>query len=100
MNGESAHACVDTSSQDFDGRASANRWNEEFLAVFSHELRNSLGAIHSAAELLRAETSACPVAVSARLAIERQVGQMMRLTEDLLDASRIQRGQLRLRLER
>jgi signal transduction histidine kinase len=86
----------------FDGQelGTKNRWNEEFMAVFSHELRNSLGAISSAAEILRMETLAGPAAVRARLVIERQVAQMTRLTEDLLDTSRIQRGQLRLQLER
>ncbi len=77
-----------------------DRWTEEFIAVFSHELRNSLGAIRSAGEILRMETSAGPAAVRARLVIERQVGLMTRLTEDLLETSRIQRGQLRLQLER
>ena len=76
------------------------RWNEESIAVFSHELRNSLGAIRSAAGILWMESSAGPAAVKARLVIERQVGQMTRLTQDLLDMSRIQRGQLRLQLER
>jgi signal transduction histidine kinase len=76
------------------------RWKEESLAVLSHELRNSLGAIRSAVGILWMETSAGPAAVKARLVIERQVGQMTRLTQDLLDLSRIQRGQLRLQLER
>jgi signal transduction histidine kinase len=82
------------------GLGTMNQCNDEFMAVFSHELRNSLGAIGRAAEILRMETSAGPAAVSARLVIERQVAQLTRLTEDLLDTSRIQRGQLRLQLER
>ncbi len=74
--------------------------SSEFVAVFSHELRNSLGAIRSAAWTLRMETSAGPDAVKARLLIERQVGRMTRLVEDLLDESRIRRGRLRLQRER
>jgi signal transduction histidine kinase len=74
--------------------------NNEFMTVFSHELRNSLGAIRSAARILRMDTSADPSTVKARLLIERQVGQMTRLIEDLLDVSRVRSGQLRLKCER
>src|ERR1700733_9969463 len=59
--------------------------NNEFVTVFSHELRNSLGAIRSAAHILRRDASADPSSVKARMLIERQVGQMSRLVEDLLD---------------
>jgi signal transduction histidine kinase len=78
----------------------ANCGNNAFLAVFSHELRTSLGAIRSATGILRVEQSAGPAGVKARLLIERQVGQMTRLVEDLLDVSRIRRGQLRLKYQR
>jgi len=74
--------------------------NNKFMAVFSHELRNSLDAIRSAARILRMDTSADPSAVKARMLIERQVGQMTRLVEDLLDVSRVRSGQLRLKCER
>jgi signal transduction histidine kinase len=74
--------------------------NNEFMTVFSHELRNSLGAIRSAARILRMDTSADPSAVKARMLIERQVGQMTRLVEDLLDVSRVRSGQLHLQCER
>jgi signal transduction histidine kinase len=74
--------------------------NNKFMAVFSHELRNSLDAIRSAACILRMDTSADPSAEKARMLIERQVGQMTRLVEDLLDVSRVRSGQLRLKCER
>jgi signal transduction histidine kinase len=74
--------------------------HSEFMTVFSHELRNSLGAIRSATHILRMETSAGPAAVRARALIERQVGQMTRLVEDLLDVSRVRIGHLRLQCER
>jgi signal transduction histidine kinase len=77
-----------------------NAGNNEFVTVFSHELRNSLGVIHSAAHILRMEVSVTPAAMKARMLIERQVGQMMRLVEDLLDVSRVRSGQLRLQCER
>jgi len=72
----------------------------EFIAVCSHELRNSLGGIRNAASILRMDVSAGPAVIKARLLIERQVAQMARLVEDLLDVSRIRGGQLRLHCER
>jgi signal transduction histidine kinase len=77
-----------------------NGLHGEFMTVFSHELRNSLGAIRAATHILRMETSAGPAAVKARALIERQVGQMTRLVEDLLDVSRVRSGHLRLQCER
>ena len=73
--------------------------NDEFMTVFSHELRNSLGAIGGAARILRMDTSADSSAVKARMLIERQVGHMTRLVEDLLDVSRVRSGQLRLQCQ-
>ncbi len=74
--------------------------NNEFMTVFSHELRNSLGAIRSAIQILSIQPSDAAPAVKARKMIERQVEQMTRLAEDLLDASRVRTGQLNLRSER
>jgi signal transduction histidine kinase len=74
--------------------------NNAFMTVFSHELRNSLGAIRSATRILNTEPSDGPPAVKARAMIERQVDQMTRLVEDLLDASRVRSGQLHLQCER
>jgi signal transduction histidine kinase len=74
--------------------------NNEFMTVFSHELRNSLGAIRSAARILSMDLSAGPSAVKARMLIERQVGQMTHLVEDLLDVTRVRSGQLHLQCER
>jgi signal transduction histidine kinase len=77
-----------------------NGRQDECMAVFSHELRNSLGAVRSAAWILRKETPGGPAAVKARELIERQVAQMARLVDDLLDVSRIRRGRLILHRER
>jgi signal transduction histidine kinase len=74
--------------------------NNEFMTVFSHELRNSLGAIRSAIQILSIQPSDAAPAVKARKMIERQVEQMTRLAEDLLDSSRVRTGQLNLRSER
>jgi signal transduction histidine kinase len=73
--------------------------NSEFMTVFSHELRNSLSAIRSATQVLNIEPSTFLPAVKARAMIERQVDQMTRLVEDLLDVSRARSGQLHLRRE-
>jgi signal transduction histidine kinase len=78
----------------------AQRRNHEFMAVLSHELRNSLGGIRCAAGILRLDVSAAPNVAKARVLIERQVDQMTRLIEDLMDVSQIQSGQLRLQRER
>jgi len=59
------------------------------LAVISHELRNSLGVVRNAARLLGAQQTVAGAIEKTRLLIERQVGQMSRLIEDLLDGSRI-----------
>ena len=77
-----------------------NGQSNEFMTVFSHELRNSLSAIHFAVGILSMETSAQPATLKARLVIERQVAQMTRMVDDLLDVSRVRRGQLTVRQER
>jgi signal transduction histidine kinase len=77
-----------------------NDRNNEFVTVFSHELRNSLGAIRGAVEILRMEIPGKPAVVKARTLIERQVSHMTRLVEDLLDVSRLRGGQTTLKYTR
>jgi signal transduction histidine kinase len=60
----------------------------EELAVFSHELRGSLGAIRNAVHVLGRQPAESPDAGKARLLIERQVAKMTRLTDDLIEAAR------------
>jgi CheY-like chemotaxis protein len=77
----------------------ADRRKNEFLAMVSHELRNPLAPISNAVEVLR-RSPADPAAVrSASAMLERQVGQMAHLVDDLLDVSRITRGTIELRKE-
>jgi signal transduction histidine kinase len=74
----------------------ANRAKDEFLAMLGHELRNPLSPILTALQLLRmrgAETREQAV-------IERQVGHLVRLVDDLLDISRITRGKIELQRQR
>ena len=77
----------------------ASRAKDRFLAVLGHELRNPLGPIRNSAMLLKLAGPADPVVQGARAVIERQVGQMTRLIDDLLDVSRIASGKIILRKE-
>ena len=74
--------------------------SHEFLAVFSHEMRSSLGAIRNAAHLLGLQNTETPLAEKARLLIERQVGRLAQLAEDLIDSARIGSEAQQLRCER
>jgi two-component system CheB/CheR fusion protein len=77
----------------------AARRREEFLAMLSHELRNPLSAVVSAARVMRSE-NVKPIAIDrAREIVERQSRHMARLLDDLLDVSRITRGGIELRKE-
>ncbi len=72
----------------------ADRRKDEFLATLAHELRNPLAPIRSAVAVLRSDLVSAEDQREARLIIERQVGQMSRLIDDLLDVSRITAGKL------
>src|SRR5689334_8171645 len=73
---------------------------QHVLARFSHELRNFLGIIRSAMHVLKAGAVENLVHEEARLLIERQVVQMTRLVEDLLDVARLRKGGLQLNCAR
>jgi PAS domain S-box-containing protein len=77
----------------------AGRRKDEFLAMLAHELRNPLGPIRNAAEILRQIGLASPPLEQAREMIDRQAAHMARLVDDLLDVSRISRGKILLRKE-
>ena len=78
----------------------ADRRKTEFLAMLAHELRNPLAPISNAVKALRLGATD-PVTLNAASAVlERQVNQMGRLVDDLLDMSRITRGKIELRRER
>ena len=69
------------------------------MAMLSHELRNPLSPILNALGILRQMRTNDPVIQQAGAIIERQVNQMVRLVDDLLDISRITKGKLRLTTE-
>ncbi len=77
----------------------ADRRKNEFLAMLAHELRNPLAPISNAARALQLGGDAEAVQSAADM-LERQVGQMSRLVDDLLDMSRITRGRIELRKRR
>jgi signal transduction histidine kinase len=76
----------------------ANRHKDEFLAMLAHELRNPLAPIESAVQILRLKGSHDQEVQWARDVIERQVQQMTRLVNDLLDVSRITSGKINLQM--
>jgi len=75
----------------------ADRRKDEFLATLAHELRNPLAPIRNAVQVLKAKGPKDPDLMWGRDVIDRQVGQMARLLDDLLDVSRITRNTLELR---
>jgi len=78
-------------------REIALRAKDEFLAMLGHELRNPLAPIQTALELMRLRGA--NASTREHLIIERQVGHVVRLVDDLLDVSRITRGKLELKKE-
>ena len=72
----------------------ADRRKDEFLALLAHELRNPLAPIRTGLELLRLAGDTPQSVRRVRLVMERQVTQMVRLIDDLLDVSRIASGKI------
>jgi len=75
----------------------ADRRKDEFLATLAHELRNPLAPIRTGLHLLRAAPPGSSVGDEARAMMERQLGQLIRLVDDLLEVSRISSGKIELR---
>ena len=78
----------------------ADHRKDEFLATLAHELRNPLAPICNAMEIMRLSHDRPDAMAMARGLMERQVAQLVRLIDDLLDISRITHGKLRLLRER
>ena len=77
-----------------------NRNKDEFLAMLSHELRNPLAAIRSGVDVVDCAPAGSDAAQRAHRVIDRQVNQLTRLVDDLLDVTRIARGKLELQRAR
>jgi PAS domain S-box-containing protein len=72
----------------------ADRRKDEFLALLAHELRNPLAPIRTGLELIRLAGDTPASVRRVRTIMERQIGQMVRLIDDLLDVSRITSGKI------
>ena len=72
----------------------------EFLATLAHELRNPLAPLRNGLEVLKLAGHNAPTSERAREMMERQMLQLVRLVDDLLDVSRVSRGKVELRRER
>ncbi len=77
----------------------ADRRKNEFLATLAHELRNPLAPLRNALAVVRLEKDSAAGFQAVRELMERQVEQMSRLVEDLLDVTRIAQDKLTLRRE-
>ncbi|HZY17884.1 MAG TPA: ATP-binding protein [Ramlibacter sp.] len=94
--------CVDVHERRSSDQALriADRRKDEFMGVLAHELRNPLAPIRNAVHVLKVCREDDARSTWARSIIERQVEQMARLLDDLLDLTRITRGKLEVRRER
>jgi PAS domain S-box-containing protein len=77
----------------------ADRNKDEFLAMLAHELRNPLAPLRNAAELLQTDGVGIQERARAQKMISRQIENMSRMIDDLLDVSRITEGKIELRKE-
>jgi PAS domain S-box-containing protein len=77
----------------------ADKRKDEFLATLAHELRNPLAPIRNSLHILRLASATNPAASRVQDMMERQVAHMVRLVDDLLELSRISRGQIELKKE-
>ncbi|WP_205678810.1 ATP-binding protein [Aquisphaera insulae] len=77
-----------------------DRKKDDFIALLAHELRNPLAPIRNGLNVLRLAGAESAVARETREMMERQLTHMVRLIDDLLDISRINRNKMELRLSR
>ena len=94
--------CVDLTDRKLAeiGLRDADRRKDEFLATLSHELRNPLAPIRSAIEVIRLARGDDELIEKARATMERQMAQLVRITDDLLDVARITQNKILLQRER
>jgi len=77
--------------------AKADRSKDEFLAMLAHELRNPLAPLRNSAEILRTTGASADTREQAHRILARQIENMSRMIDDLLDVSRITEGKIELR---
>lgn len=76
-----------------------SRRKDEFIATLAHELRNPLAAVRTALDLMKILPEGAPALPRTREIVERQLGHLVRLIDDLLDVGRINTGKLELMRE-
>ncbi len=77
-----------------------DRRKDEFLALLAHELRNPLAPLSNGLQVMRLAARDASAVDQARAMMDRQLGHMVRLVDDLLDISRVSRNKLELRRAR
>ena len=77
----------------------ADRRKDEFLATLAHELRNPLAPLKNSLAIVQRSRDDAELFGRASAVMERQLGHLVRLIDDLLDVSRISLDKLTLRLE-
>lgn len=75
----------------------SDRRKDEFIATLGHELRNPLAPLLTGLELLRVAGRGTPAVLEATKVMDRQLGHLIRLVDDLLELSRITRGVIEVR---
>jgi signal transduction histidine kinase len=96
---EAMHRSNDRAQRALAEVAAADRQKAEFLAVLAHELRNPLAPISGAAYLLKKSSDSHPWLRQISDVIDRQLHQLTRLVDDLLDVARATRGKIDLKPE-
>ncbi len=83
-----------------DALREQDRRKDEFLALLRHELRNPLAPLRNGLQVMRLSPGDVDSVAQARAIMERQLGHMVRLIDDLLDVSRVNRNKMELRRSR
>jgi signal transduction histidine kinase len=81
-------------------REQAVKLRDEFLAMLAHELRNPLAPMSNAVHILRMLKTEDPTTLKSIQILERQVGHVVRMVDDLMDVARLERGKVVLKKER
>ena len=90
---------IDTERKRVDELTTADRSKNEFLAMLAHELRNPLAPLRHAVQVLKDPGADSAMLERAREVMARQIQNMARMIDDLLDVSRIKQGKIQLRKE-
>jgi two-component system CheB/CheR fusion protein len=93
-------AYTETLENQVKALAKAHQQKDLFLGVLGHELRTPLSALGNAAEIIRRSGAHEPMVLNALQIIDRQAALIRRLTDDLMDTTRMRAGKVQLELKR